>query len=84
MNVRALRAARGTLGRNIPTEVEALQDTFRELLPFGMEVATAHVARLAVTVPWSPGLKIRSTRIIDISYWYFGLVFGCIDVYLWK
>ena len=30
------------------------------------------------------GLKIRSTNIIDISQWYFGLVLGCIDADLCK
>ena len=32
----------------------------------------------------APGLKIRNTNIIDISYLYFGLVLGCIDADLCK
>ena len=30
------------------------------------------------------GLSIRSTHIIDISHFYFGLVLGCIDADLYK
>ena len=31
-----------------------------------------------------PGEKIRNTKLIDISYSYFGLVLGCIDADLCK
>ena len=32
-----------------------------------------------VAPPVQFGLNIRSTSVIDISYFYFGLVLGCID-----
>ena len=56
--------------------VGAAQNVFTKSAKYGMFDPCKEIAYI--------GLNIRSTRITDTSYFYFGLVLGCIDADLCK